>query len=230
MSIDLTATRALLWNNHLFGVLEPAELDALLSRAIVRRIARNELVVRRDDPGTGPIIILSGRVRIGVTSETGKEVTFAVLGPGEVLGEMSFLDGADRCADATAMEACIVLVIDRERFMRLLRSNPDASLRLAVALCHRLREANTTLEDMTSLNLASRLAKTLLRLAQDHGTASARGIRISVKLSQSDLSSLVGASRAKVNRQLRQWEEAGVLQKDGRCLVISQPNALASSC
>jgi CRP/FNR family cyclic AMP-dependent transcriptional regulator len=229
MNVDLTATRALLCTNHLFGVLEPADLDALLSRAIVRRIARNELVVRRGDPGAGPIIILSGRVRISVTSETGKEVTFAVLGPGEVLGEMSLLDGADRCADATAVEGCVVLVIDRGRFMRLLRSNPDASLRLAAALCRRLRESNTAFEDKTSLNLASRLAKTLLRLAQDHGTASARGIRIGVKLSQSDLSSLVGATRAKVNRQLRQWEEAGVLQKEGRCLVISQPDALASS-
>jgi CRP/FNR family transcriptional regulator, cyclic AMP receptor protein len=221
-----SARRTVLDKSQLLAGLEAADLDAVLSRAVVRRAARNAVVVRRGDPTAGLIIIVSGRVRIGVTSETGKELTLAVLGPGEMLGEMSLLDGEERCADATAAEDCELLTVEREQFLRLLRTNSSLCLRLAVALCRRLRSSNTALENMVSLDLPSRLAKVLLRLAEDYGTAGQRGVCIGLKLSQSDLGSLVGASREKVNRQLRKWEEDGLIHKDRGYLVISHPDAL----
>ena len=226
MKVDLAARRAALGNCQLFKSLATDELDAVLSRATLRRAARNSLILRRGDPSTGLAIILVGRVRISVTSETGKEVTLAVLGPEEVLGEMSVLDGGECSADATALEDCVLLTVERERLIRLLRSNADLCLRLMAALCGRLRRSNVMLEDMTSLDLPSRLAKLLLRLARDYGSESMHGTRIGLKLSQKDLGTLVGGSREKVNKQLRYWEDDGVIGKTGGHIVILRPDSL----
>jgi CRP-like cAMP-binding protein len=173
------------------------------------------------------VVIVSGRVRISLVSEDGREVTLTMLGPGEVLGEMTLLDGGECSADATAQEDCVLLTIERTQFLRLLRSNSDLCLHLLAVLFQRLRRANAALEDMALLDLPTRLGRLLLRLSGDYGVTGPRGTRIEVKLSQKDLSSLAGASREKVNRQLRQWEDEGIIGKDGGRLLIMKPQALA---
>lgn len=226
MRLDAATKRAALGRSPLFRALDPAESDKMVSRATLRRVQRGSAIVRRGDLGMGLVVVLEGRVRISVTSETGKEVTLAVLGPHEVLGEISMLDGKECSADATALEDCVLLTLERERFIRLLRSNVDLSQRLMQVLCGRLRGSNAMLEDMTSLDLPSRLAKLLLRLGRDCGSRTENGTRIGLRLSQTDLATLIGASREKVNRQLRRWEAEGVLRKERGRLVISRPDAL----
>jgi len=137
------------------------------------------------------------------------------------------LDGGEISADATAIEDCTLLAIERTRFMRLLRENSDLCLRLMAVLCGRLRQVNAALEEMALLDLPTRLGRLLLRLGREWGNRTPRGLRIEVKLSQKDLAILVGASREKVNRQLREWEEAGAIGKDLGRLVIVRPEALS---
>lgn len=219
--VDVAARRAALSRSALFQVLQPAEIDAVLAQAAVKRVGRGEMILRRGDASSGANIIVSGRVRIGSMSEDGREVTLGVLGPGDVIGEMSVLDGEEVSADVQALEDCTLLFIERARFLRLLRADADLCLRLMAVLCRRIRRSNAALEDMALLELGARLARLLLRLAQDYGAATPRGVRIEVKLSQKDLGTLVGSSREKVNKQLREWEEAGVLGKeDGRMLIL----------
>lgn len=225
--MDAAERRQALSKTQLFKALQPADLDAVLARAVVRRVRRGEVIRRRGDPGSGMAIIVSGRVRISLVSEDGREVTLTVLGPGEVLGEMTLLDGGDCSADATAQEDCVLLALERTQFLRLLRSNSELCLHLMEVLCQRLRRSNAALEDMALLDLSTRLGRLLLRLCGDYGVASPGGTRIEVKLSQKDLSSLAGASREKVNRQLRQWELDGIVGKDGGRLLIMKPEALA---
>ena len=225
-TVDVAARRAALSRSALFQVLQPAEIDAVLAQAAVRRVGRNEFILRRGDPSSGANIVVSGRVRIGTMSEDGREVTLGVLGPGDVIGEMSVLDGEDVSADATALEDCVLLFIERARFLRLLRSDADLCLRMMAVLCRRIRRSNAALEDMALLDLGARLARLLLRLAQDYGAPAGRGTRIEVKLSQKDLGTLVGSSREKVNKQLREWETEDVLGKDQGRLVILRPEVL----
>jgi CRP-like cAMP-binding protein len=227
-TIDAAARRAALSRSAMFNVMEPAEIDAVLAQAAVRRLGRNEVILRRGDASSGANIVISGRVRIGTMSEDGREVTLGVLGPGDVIGEMSVLDGEDVSADVTALEDCVLLFIERARFLRLLRGNADLCLRLLAVLCRRIRRANATVEDMALLDLGAKLARLLLRLAQDYGKPAPRGIRIEVKLSQKDLGTLVGSSREKVNKQLREWEATGVLGKEQGYLLILRRDALAS--
>jgi CRP-like cAMP-binding protein len=226
---DLAARRAALGKSQLFQVLQPAELDAILALAAVRRMPRNAAILRRGDPSTGANVIINGRVRIGTTSEDGREVTLGVLGPGEVLGEMSVLDGEEISADATALEDCELLFLERSRFLRLLRGDADLCLRLMAVLCRRIRRSNAALEDMALLELGPRLGRLLLRLAHDYGTPVAGGTRIEVRLSQKDLSTIVGGSREKVNKQLREWEDAGAVAKDSGRIVVLRPDALAET-
>ena len=124
-----------------------------------------------------------------MVSEDGKEATLSVLGPNEVLGEMSLLDGEPCSADVTAQEDCTLLVIDRARFLALLRANSGLCLHLMTFLTKRLRRANSALEDMALLDLPTRLGRLLTRLASDYGVPVRSGTRIEVKLSQKDLSS-----------------------------------------
>jgi CRP-like cAMP-binding protein len=140
---------------------------------------------------------------------------------------MSLLDGEPCSADVTAQEDCVLLLIERSQFLNLLRANSGLCLHLMALLTRRLRRANAALEDMALLDLPARLGRLLARLATDYGVPVRSGTRIEVKLSQKDLSSLVGASREKVNRQLRQWEEDGVLGKDSGRMVVVDSRALA---
>lgn len=226
-TIDAQARRAALIRTEIFQSLEPADIDMILARATVKRVARGAVILRRGDPNSGMIIVISGRVRISVVSEDGKEVTLTVLGQNEVLGEMSLLDGEPSSADVTAQEDCALLVIDRAQFLNLLRQNNALCLHLMAVLTRRLRRANAALEDMALLDLPTRLGRLLARLAKDYGITVHSGTRIEVKLSQKDLSTLVGASREKVNKQIRQWEEDGLLSKDNGRMVVINPQALA---
>jgi CRP-like cAMP-binding protein len=227
--LDVAARRAALSRSALFQVLQPAEIDALLAQSVVRRVGRGEMILRRGDASSGAHIVMSGRVRIGTMSEDGREVTLGMLGPGDVLGEMSVLDGEEISADVAALEDCTLLSIERARFLRLLRADSDLCLRMMAVLCRRLRRSNAVLEDMALLDLGPRLARLLLRLAQDCGAATPRGTRIEVRLSQKDLGTLVGSSREKVNKQLREWEDAGVLGKEEGRLVILRQERLAAA-
>ncbi len=157
--MDAVARRQALARTQIFQALRPEELDAILARAAVRRIARGEVIRRRGDPGSGMVVIVSGRVRISLTSEDGREVTLTMLGPNEVLGEMTLLDGGECSADATAQEDCVVLTVERTQFLRLLRSNSELCLGLVTVLFQRLRRANAALEGMALQDLPTRLGR-----------------------------------------------------------------------
>jgi len=227
ITVDANARRAALARTQIFQALQPSDIDLILARAAIRRVARGDAVLRRGDPGGGMVVIMVGRVRVSVISEDGKEVTLTILGQGEVLGEMSLLDGEPTSADVTAQEDCVLLVIERSQFLALLRANSGLCLHLMTLLTRRLRRANAVLEDMALLDLPARLGRLLARLANDYGVPVRSGTRIEVKLSQKDLSTLVGASREKVNRQIRQWEDDGVLAKDSGRMVVVDSRALA---
>ncbi len=225
--IDAQARRAALKRSEIFQSLSDGDIDAIAGRAIPRRVERGAPILRRGAPNGGMIVVMSGRVRVSVVSEDGKEVTLNVLGPGQVLGEMSLLDGEASSADVTAQEDCVLLVIERGQFLNLLRQNAELCLHLMAMLSRRLRQTNAALEDIALLDLPTRLGRLLNRLAKDYGIPVRTGTRIEVKLSQKDLSTLVGASREKVNKQIREWEDVGVLGKDSGRMVVVNAHALA---
>jgi CRP-like cAMP-binding protein len=149
---------------------------------------------------------------------------------GEVFGEMALLDGRPRSADATAAEDCELMVIERKHFLPYLLSNQDLVLRMLAMLCQRLRQTSDALGDLVMLDLPGRLARLLLRLADDHGSTTQSGVRIEFKLSQRDIGTRVASTRESVNKQLQVWRDAGWVSLDRGYITLRQPERFRQMC
>ncbi len=211
----------------LLGHLEPHELERLMAFARSQHHAAGEVIFRKGDPGISMMSIVEGRVKISVASPEGKEAVLAVLGPGEVLGEMAIIEDKDRSADATALDACELLVLQKRDFIPFLERNPAISIRLLRILCERLRRTSALVEDRTFLSLPARLAKTLLELADTTGHETTDGTRVDFNMSQKNFGGLMGASRESVNKQLHAWQTEGLLTMGRGYVVLARPEDLA---
>jgi CRP/FNR family cyclic AMP-dependent transcriptional regulator len=211
---------ALLSRHPLFRELGPEVLGRLATYATTRTVSRGTTLFAKGDPGECLFAIMKGAVQVTVPSVEGKNAVVNLIGEGGILGEIALLDGQPRTADAIAFTDTTLMVIERREFIPLLRSNPDVMLRLLEVLCGRLRRTTEQVEDLMFLDLRSRLAKTLLRLAE---MAKPDG---AIEISQSDLGQFVGLSREMINKQLRVWAKDGWIRLDRRRITVLKPSAL----
>jgi CRP/FNR family cyclic AMP-dependent transcriptional regulator len=218
--------RAALLASPIFQAMEPAEIEEILSLASERHVPRGTVIFQKGDEGSSLMAVLSGRVRISVVSLEGKEITLNVISPGEIFGEIALLDGKPRSADATALETSSLLLIERRHFLPFAQRHADLYPRLLAVLCDRLRRTSLALEELALFDLPVRLARLLMKLAQDYGRPDPNGIRIDLKLSQRDISNLIASSREGVNKQLRAWREDGVVDMEGGYLLVRRPARL----
>lgn len=218
--------RAVLANHFLLKLLDDDELRELLRYARLRHARAGEVLFQKGDPGDGLLAILSGRIKISTLSEDGKEVVLNILGPGELFGEIALIDGKDRSADASVMEAADLVVIDARDFMPFLHARPELTTRLLVVLCNRFRWISDLYEDAIFRHLPARLAKHLLRLAGTFGEPTDDGPRIGIKLSQQDLGNLMGTTRESVNKQMRVWMADGLISVEAGYITIRDSDSL----
>lgn len=207
----------------LFRGLERRGLEQLRSRVRLRRLEAGATVFLMGDPGGHVLGVVEGRVQISVPSQDGKEIILAIMEPGDVFGEIGLLDGKERSADAKTMTSCLLAVLDRRDVLTVLDDHPRAYFDIVMLLCERLRRTTTQMADVALLDLPTRLAKALLRVAAAHPGTSASG---RVKLSQRELGNVVGATRESVNKCLRSWHQAGIVQIEPDGIRIVAPKAL----
>jgi CRP/FNR family cyclic AMP-dependent transcriptional regulator len=221
-SRDKSKIRALLVDSvRLFVGLNDSELDSLLAVSKPISVKARSTVCRKGEPGDALYIVISGKLKVAAMSEDGREAILAILEDGETFGEMSLLDEHPRSANVVAVQDSELLVIQRQDFSSYLVSHPKAAISLLGILCRRLRLMDDMMEDMRFLDIRSRLAKTLSRLALQHGRTAGNGsIRLDLKLSQEDLGGLICATRESVNKHLKAWEEEGVLDLSQNGFVI----------
>ena len=219
--------RDLLSGHFLLDRLEPDELDSLLAFARVERYQANDVIFRKGDPGQSMMMVIDGRIKISSFGVDGKEVVLAILGRGEVLGEMAILEGKPRSADATALEASELVVLHKRDFIPFLERNPKVCIRLLQIMSDRLRRTSELIEDRTFLSFPSRLAKALLDLAAAGGREAPGGVRIEFTMSQRNLGALLGSSRESVNKQLQAWQRSGLIKLGRGYIVLCRPDELA---
>jgi CRP-like cAMP-binding protein len=224
--LERDGKREALLGSQLFAAMQPAELDEILKFASERRFRRGQTIFQRGDNASSMMVVLQGRVRISTVSAEGKEVTLNVINPGEITGELALLDGKPRSADGTATEDSLLLVVERRQFLPFLAQNHDLALRVIAVLCDRVRRTSMALEEIALFDLPERLARVLLKLADDYGRAGSAGTRIDIRLSQRDLSNLVASSRESVNKQLRLWREDGIIDVENGLIVLRRPAEL----
>lgn len=221
--IDARMRRDALLASPFFHPMQPGEIDEILAFAVERRFPRGTAIYAKGDPGSSMMAVLAGRIRIATAAPDGKEVTLNTIGPGEIVGEIALLDGKPRSADATAIEDTTVLVVERADFLPFLLRHPVLVEATLAVLCGRLRSTSLALEEIALFDLPARLARLLTKLAADYGRPGPEGMRIELKLSQSDLAALVATSRESVNKQLAQWRTAGLIGTDAGHITLLRP-------
>lgn len=220
--------RELLRRVSLFVSLEDRELDRLIQATTTRRLAAKDVLFRKSDPGNQLFAVLSGQLKVTGVGVDGQDVVFSFMGPGEVLGEIALLDDAPRSASVVAVEATVLVTLHRRDFVPFLEQHPRAAIALANALAARVRRLSERAEERQTMALPARIAKRLVALAADHGKRPIVGGPVEVRLSQQDLADLVGTTRESVNKQLREWEEAGLVRLGRGRVVLLDRERLAS--
>ncbi len=209
-----------------FAQLSSSELHDL-SRALVRRrFNPHQVIFHLGDPGGLLYIVDTGKVKIYYPNAEGQEVVLAILGRNDFFGELALFDDSPRSATAETIEPTHVYTLHRDEFMRYIRQNPDFSIKVMSTLAKRIRQMNEQISDVFFLDLPGRLARKLLRLAEDHGEEMSDGIFIPLQLTQTDLAEMTGATRVSVNKALRRFRSAGWVTVQGRRFTINDPDAL----
>ncbi|MEB2343819.1 MAG: Crp/Fnr family transcriptional regulator [Deltaproteobacteria bacterium] len=218
--------RELLQKVPLFSGLAPERLEALAGATTTRRLASREPLFHRGDAAAQVYVVASGRLKVVATSKEGGDMVLAILDEGEVVGELPMLTGGRRTASVVALEPCELVALARRDFLRFLREQPEAAVELLVVLAERLVRISEFAEDTLFLAVPARLAKKLLHLAERFGSEAGSGVRIGLRLSQSELADLVGTTRESVNKQLRAWSGDGILRMERGELTILDPARL----
>ncbi len=204
----------------IFESFDDALIQSLNAMAVLRRWSAGNSVFQRGDEGNHMIALASGRIKLSLLTPLGKELTLRHLEAGSILGEMAVLDGSPRSADATASIACEGYVISKRDFHALLSSNPDAAMAVIAYLCDRLRETTDQLETIALYDLDNRVARFFLStLRQIHGDALPETASLQSGLSQTDIASVLGASRPKINRAILALEAAGAINRKGNVIL-----------
>jgi CRP/FNR family cyclic AMP-dependent transcriptional regulator len=200
-------------------VLTPEELSALSAHAATRSFPRHAVILNEGDRTDTLYVILEGRVKIFVADADGNEVVFHLQGPGEYFGEM-MLDEGPRSASVMTLEPSRFLVVPKAELKAFLARHPDFAVRVMEKLIHRVRNLTERVKTLSLMDVYGRVARLLLELAEERDGK----LVIAERLTQQDIASRVGASRAMVSRILKDLGAGGYIsiQRD-RILVNRQP-------
>ncbi len=221
--------RSVLRSVSIFEGIGDRELEQLVRLTTTKRVKAREVLFRKGDEQRQLYGVMSGRLTVSGAGEDGKEVVFAFLDPGEVIGEVSLLDQNPQASGTVeAIEDSELFSLHRRDLIPFLERHPRVALNLAGVLAARLRRLSELMEDTLFLTLPSRLAKKLIGLAQAYGKRTPEGVRIGVKLPQAELGELVGATRESINKQMRAWGERGLIEVDRGFITILDEEGLES--
>ena len=201
----------------IFAELPDDALARLAARCVRRTYGRNQFLWYQGDDGAHLIVVASGLVKVVLSSPQGGEVVLTTLGPGEISGELAVLDGSPRSASVVAAEPTTVLLLTRATVLDMLNRYPSVLDALLRSLGNLIRRITEQAGDFVFLDLGGRVAKLLLHLAEAHGAGSTV---LDLRLTQSDLAAMVGATRPAVNRVLQHLAGRGVIEVDGQRIVL----------
>ena len=186
----------------LFASLDDEAFAALTEEITEVNLSRGATLFYEGDPGDQLYFIVSGKMKLGRTASDGRENLVAVMGPGEIFGEMALFDPSPRSTSATAVSETRLDGLKHENLRKVIQRSPEVSAQLLQALARRLRRTNENLADLVFSDVPGRVAKALLDLADRFGRPATDGILVAHELTQEELAQLVGASRETVNKAL----------------------------
>ena len=212
-----------------FSSLSPSLKHDILRCAYVKRFKDGDLIAARGEPPEDWIACAKGAVRVSSTSISGKQITLTYVEPGIWFGDVSIFDGDRRTHDADAHGDTTVLCVAKADFKKILALHVELYEALLRLHSRRIRQLYGLVEDLNTLPLRARLAKQLLHLVRSYGVPSlsdASEMRIGLQLAQEELAQLLGASRQRVNQELKSMEREEAIRIEQGGLVIRNRQAL----
>lgn len=216
-----TSTADFLGTVPLFNGLNREELQAFADVTRERSYPRGSVILFENDPGDSLFVVRSGRVKVVLIGEDGREVILGVLGVGEYFGEMALIDASPRSAHVIAMDDAALIVLRREDFRRRVESNPSVAWSLLSELSRRLRRADEKIGGLVLLDVPGRIARLLLDMADEAGANT-----IEKSLTHQTIAQMIGASRETVSRAMKDFQDAGWISVERRRISLSNRDAL----
>ena len=205
---------------NIFSDLSESELNNIQEICKTRKYPKNSMIILEEEMGDVVFIVMSGTVKITRVNDEGKEVILAMLGSGEVFGEMAILDGESRSANALSQENCEVVTINREDFLNLLKTNNKVSLNLMTEFAIRLRKSDQQIEALSLDDAEHRIGVSILNLAEELGVIRQGAVTVENLPYQQDIANMAGTSRETVSRVMKTFEDRGLITKTGHKLSI----------
>ena len=204
----------------LFSALDDEAATALRSSMAEARLRRGDVLFHEGDSGDKLYVVLDGKVKLGRTSSDGRENLLAILGPGQMFGELSLFDPGPRSATVTAVTDATFGSLSHEDLLKWLEGRPQVARGLLSQLASRLRKSNDVVADLVFSDVPGRVAKQLLELANRFGDKREDGVHVHHDLTQEELAQLVGASRETVNKALADFAARGWIRLEPRSVTI----------
>ncbi|MFQ5936118.1 MAG: Crp/Fnr family transcriptional regulator [Acidiferrobacterales bacterium] len=202
----------------LFASLAQADLATVSGHAVTKTFPRNTIVINEGDTTDSLYVILTGKVKVFLSDEQGREIILDIEGPGEYFGEIALLDDAPRSASVMTLEPSRFSIISKSDFKECLAKNPDIAITLIKELTHRIRMLTDNVKGLALRDVYGRVARTLSNLA----TAENGNFVISEKLTQQDIANMVGASREMVSRILKDLATGGYIRVEDKRITIKK--------
>jgi CRP/FNR family cyclic AMP-dependent transcriptional regulator len=202
----------------LFSELSASDIEAVTKLAVTRNFPKNTMIICEGDQSDSLYVILSGKVKVFLSDEEGKEVTLNIQGEDEYFGELALLDSSPRSASVVTLEKARLAVISKSSFEECMEKNPGISLKVSRGLARRLRELTENVRSLALMDVYGRVAHTLLEMSEEKDGKKV----IPQKLTQREIASMVGASREMVSRILRDLSIGGYITIDKKIITINE--------
>ena len=204
----------------LFSELEDPELRALSLAASVRHCPAGASILRESEPGDQFFVLVRGEVKVFVDSPDGREVVLTHLQAGDFFGEMALFEGVSRSASVAALTASELVVLSREDFLAVLARDFALTKKILKTLSARLRRANDVIESLALQDVGGRLARYLVRLADESGRPAVDGFIEVNRPTHQEIANSIGATRETVTRMLRQFEDRKLIRIQGSTVWV----------
>lgn len=224
-----SSTNKLWYLKHirLFDGISPSEMQEMEKITRMEEVKKRQPLYLPGDPSSNVYLLKKGRVKIANSAPSGKEVTFDILEPGEVFGELEVLEDAPRSTSAETLDDTLICVIPRKDFDQYLAMHPNVTVKLTKLIGLRLRKIQSRVEDLVFRDVPARLAHLLVELSKSDGVKEGNGIRLKAKLTHQEMANLIGCSRETVSSTLGQFRDDGLVRLDGRTITIVDEKGLS---
>ncbi len=210
------------------ALLADSDREALLGLGGSRRYGRGEHLMHQDEPGDPVLLLREGHVKATFIEPGGKEIVLGFHGPGDVLGELSFVHAEPRSSNVIAIEPVEARAIPAADFRDFLARSPRAALALFDEIGRRFRDANQAQVQFAALDTVGRIAARLVELCAYHGHPTAEGIEIRLPVTQQDLGGWISASRAGVDAALKTMRGLGWIRTERKRITVLDLDGLSS--